>query len=113
MQAARSSFEILLKKHLLAFADHGAEFYSSSGDDAGRAFELAKVNAVNRPTLRAFELAYATAIGAREFDGASKILQDAGERWGLTPAFRFSSLADRRWDRIENAANSIVIGRSC
>ena len=43
MQAARSGFEILLKKHLLAFADHGAEFYSSSGDDAGRAFELARV----------------------------------------------------------------------
>jgi tetratricopeptide (TPR) repeat protein len=113
MQAARSGFEILLKKHLLAFADHVAEFYSGSDGDAGRAFELAKVNAVNRPTLRAFELAYATAIRAREFDGASKILQDANERWGLTPAFRFSSLADCRSDRVENAANSIVIGRDC
>jgi tetratricopeptide (TPR) repeat protein len=113
MQLARSGFEILLKKHLLAFADHGAEFYSGTGDDAGRAFELARVNAVNRPTLRAFELAYATAIRAREFDGASKILQDANERWGLTPAFRFSSLADCRSDRVENAANSIVIGCDC
>jgi tetratricopeptide (TPR) repeat protein len=113
MQAARAGFEILLKKHLLAFADHGAEFYSGSGDDAGRAFELARVNAVNRPTLRAFELAYATASRAREFDGASKILQDANERWGLAPSFRFSSLADCRSDRVENAANSIVIGRDC
>jgi hypothetical protein len=102
-----------LKKHLLAFADHGAEFYSGRRDHAGRAFELARVNAVNRPTLRAFELAYATAIRAREFDGASKILQDANERWGLTPAFRFSSLADCRSDRVENAANSIVIGHDC
>ena len=42
MQAARSGFEALLEKHLLAFADHGAEFYSGSGNDARRAFELAK-----------------------------------------------------------------------
>ena len=105
MQVARSGFELLLKKHLLAFADHGAEFYSGSGDDAGRAFELARVNVVNRPTLRAFEQAYATGIRAGEFDDASKILQDANERWGLTPAFRFCSLADCRSDRVENAAN--------
>ena len=52
-------------------------------------------------------------MNACEFDGASKILQDASERWGLTPAFRFSSLAECRSDRVENAANSIVIGHDC
>jgi tetratricopeptide (TPR) repeat protein len=34
MQAARFGFEVLLGKHLLAYADHGAEFYSGSGNDA-------------------------------------------------------------------------------
>jgi hypothetical protein len=43
----------------VAFADHGAEFYCGSGNDAGRAFKLAKANLANRPTVRAFEQAYA------------------------------------------------------
>jgi tetratricopeptide (TPR) repeat protein len=64
MQTARSGFQALLEKHLLAFADHGAEFYSGSGNDASRAFELASVNMANRPTLRAIELARKTARGA-------------------------------------------------
>jgi tetratricopeptide (TPR) repeat protein len=64
MRVAQLGFEELLSKHLLAFADHGAEFYSGSGNDAGRAFELASINLVNRPTLRAIELARKTAIGA-------------------------------------------------
>jgi len=53
MQAAHAGYRILLEKHLLAFADHGAEFYSGSGNDARRALELARVNLANRPTLQA------------------------------------------------------------
>jgi tetratricopeptide (TPR) repeat protein len=64
MQAARSGFETLLEKHLLAFADHGAEFYAGSGNDPQRALELASINLRNRPTLRAFELAHETAVAA-------------------------------------------------
>jgi tetratricopeptide (TPR) repeat protein len=64
METARSGFEALLEKHLLAFADHGAEFYSGGGNDARRAFELASINLANRPTLRAVELARKTAAGA-------------------------------------------------
>jgi tetratricopeptide (TPR) repeat protein len=64
MQTSRSGFEALLEKHLLAFADHGAEFYSGSGNDASRAFELASINLANRPTRRAVELARKTATGA-------------------------------------------------
>jgi hypothetical protein len=93
MQAARSGFEVLLGKYLLAFADHGAEFYSASGNDAGRAFELASVNLANRPTLRAFELAYATAIGAGLSDVAGEILAAAKKRWAATPFFCLSPLA--------------------
>jgi hypothetical protein len=63
MQTSRSGFEALLEKHLIAFADHGAEFYSGSGDDPGSAFELANINLLNRPTIRAVELARNTATG--------------------------------------------------
>jgi len=59
---ARNGFESLLARHPLAFADHAAEFYLGSGDDARRALELARLNLDNRPTARAFEL-YATASG--------------------------------------------------
>jgi tetratricopeptide (TPR) repeat protein len=93
IQSARSGFEALLKKHLLAFADHGAEFYSGSRDNAGRALELASINVANRPTLRAFEQLHATAIDAGKLDLASEILAKAGERWGATAAFRLSPLA--------------------
>jgi tetratricopeptide (TPR) repeat protein len=102
MQSARSGFEALLKKHLLAFADHGAEFYSGSGNDAGRAFELAKINVANRPTLRAFEQAYATAIDAGKMEAASEIIAMASKRWGATSAFRLSTLTESREDCIKN-----------
>ena len=104
MQAARSGFEVLLGKYLLAFADHGAEFYSTSGNDTGRAFELASVNLANRPTLRAFELAYATAVGAGVSDVAGEILAAAKKRWAATPFFCLSPLAanDRCSDVIDD-----------
>jgi tetratricopeptide (TPR) repeat protein len=55
--AARSGYGELLEKHLLAFADHAAEFYASSGNDCRRALELAHRNATNRPTRRAVQQA--------------------------------------------------------
>ena len=91
-QAARSGFDILLEKHLLAFADHAAEFYSGSGNDAGRALELASINVGNRPTLRAFEQAYTIAIRVGNRHAASELLAAARKRWGETAAFRLSIL---------------------
>lgn len=103
IQAARSAFEVLLGKHLFAFADHGAEFYSGSGRDARRALELAHVNVANRPTLRAFEQAYAIALGLGESYVASEFLAAAREHWGATAAFRLSPLAVcRRRGMFEN-----------
>jgi hypothetical protein len=93
MQAARSGFENLLDKYLLAFADHGAEFYSGSGNNSRRAFELAMVNLANRPTLRAFEQTYETAVGAGEMHAASELLISARKRWGGTDGFALSPLA--------------------
>jgi tetratricopeptide (TPR) repeat protein len=93
MQAARFGFEARLERHLLAFADHGAEFYAGSGDDCRRALDLARVNVSNRPTLRAFERAHDMAVNAGDPEAASEVLAEATVRWGSATAFRSSHLA--------------------
>jgi hypothetical protein len=55
LDVARVGFEKLLQRHLLAFADHAAEFYAGSGNHSGRALELARTNVANRQTRRAVE----------------------------------------------------------
>jgi tetratricopeptide (TPR) repeat protein len=62
IEAARRRFDELLESHLLAFADHAAEFYAGSGNDLRRAVELARVNVANRPTRRAVKQSQAIAI---------------------------------------------------
>lgn len=101
LEIARSGFEALLERHPLAFADHGAEFYAGSGNDAPKALQLARINVANRPTLRAFEQAHAIAICAGNATAASELLQEAVNRWGGTAAFGLSSLAQHR---LEGAA---------
>ena len=64
--AARRGFEALLREHVLAFADHGAEFYAGPGDDSERALELVRVNVANRPTQRALRQAHAITARAPE-----------------------------------------------
>jgi tetratricopeptide (TPR) repeat protein len=93
MQAAQFGFEALLERHLLAFADHGAEFYAGSGNDWRRALDLARVNVASRPTLRAFEQAHDIAVNAGDREAASQILVEATVRWGSAIAFRSSRLA--------------------
>ena len=65
LAAARLGFEELLRAHLLAFADHAAEFYAGSGNDCRRALELAHANAANRPTRRAVRQVHAIAARCR------------------------------------------------
>jgi tetratricopeptide (TPR) repeat protein len=93
MQAAQFGFAALLERHLLAFADHGAEFYAGSGNNWRRALHLARVNVANRPTLRAFEQANDIAVNAGDMEAASQILAEATMRWGNATAFRSSRLA--------------------
>ncbi|OUL85204.1 tetratricopeptide repeat protein [Paraburkholderia hospita] len=100
IDAARSGFERLLGRHLLAFADHGAEFYIGSGNDTRRALELATINVANRPTLRAFEQAHAIAVGAGQPHVASRLCADARGHWGKTAAFGLSPLATCRGDLV-------------
>ena len=68
LEAARLGFEGLLGRHLLAFADHAAEFYAGSGNDSRRALELARTNVANRPTHRAVKQTHAIAVNADEAD---------------------------------------------
>ena len=104
LEAARSGFEALLDKHLLAFADHGAEFYIGSGGNPLRALELAQINANNRPTLRAFEQTYEIAVEAGETAAADEIATACTNRWGHTPAFQPSSFAQHRLNNREGVA---------
>ncbi|MFY9692721.1 MAG: tetratricopeptide repeat protein [Xanthobacteraceae bacterium] len=96
MRAARSGFDAILERHLLAFTDHGAEFYAGSGNDCRRALELALFNVANRPTLRAFEQAHNIAVSAGDTNAAASLLGSAIERWGDTVGFKSSSLAAYR-----------------
>jgi tetratricopeptide (TPR) repeat protein len=104
MEAARSGFQFLLERHLLAFADHGAEFYAGSGSDYRRALQLARVNADNRPTLRALEQAHNIATSANDMAAALQLLPEAIRRWGHTSAFTLSSLQRHRLKDGEGAA---------
>jgi tetratricopeptide (TPR) repeat protein len=82
LEAARRRFEELLGKHLLAFADHAAEFYAGSGNDRRRALELARVNVANRPTRRAIKQAQAIAasLTRRRVTGESASRSKTGGR---------------------------------
>ena len=71
--AARSGFNQLLEGHLLAFADHAAEFYAGSGNDHRRALELARTNAANRPTRRAVRQVQTIAVSAGEAAAAGDL----------------------------------------
>jgi hypothetical protein len=79
LDAARRGFDELLGKHLLAFADHAAEFYAGSGNDRRRALELARANVANRPTRRAVKQMDAIAVCADEA-GAARFASDTRQR---------------------------------
>ena len=73
LDAARRGFDDLLARHRLAFADHGAEFYAGSGNDYGKALELARANVASRPTRRAINQAHSIAAQAVEAAAASDL----------------------------------------
>jgi hypothetical protein len=66
---------------------------------------LARVNIANRPTLRAFEQAYAIAVSGGNAVAARELRATAIKRWDGSAAFRLSPLARarRRTDRLEGA----------
>jgi hypothetical protein len=97
-EAARFGFGKLLERHDLAFADHAAEFYLSCGADPERAWWLAELNLVNRPTLRAFELACAAVSMVGDARLEFNLAVRARGRWGRLKAFAHSPLNSVRFD---------------
>jgi hypothetical protein len=86
------SFEQLLGRHELAFADHAVDFYLQEGEDPDKALRLALLNLDNRSTLRAFELSYDAAQAARQHLMAQTLAERAALQWGHLPAFSHSTL---------------------
>ncbi|MEI8180876.1 hypothetical protein [Aestuariivirga sp.] len=93
---AAKCFEALLARHKLAFADHAAEFFLSSGADSARAAALAGVNLANRPTLRAFELAYAAALALDDSSSAAELQSQARAKFARSKVFGFSTMSGLR-----------------
>jgi len=91
---AAARYDELVARHLEAFADHAAEFYLNTGGDLGRACTLARINLANRQTLRAFELAYSSAVASGDERYASDLSVEARTRWGQTKAFSHSPIAE-------------------
>ena len=58
----------------------GAEFYAGSGNDSRRALQLTRINADNRPTLRALEQAHNIATSADDAAAAFELLSVATRR---------------------------------
>lgn len=74
---ARQGYEGLLQRYPLAFADHAAEFYLGPGEDAERAWSLAKRNLANRHTDRAVALAIKAAQASGRWREAAALGNDA------------------------------------
>ena len=93
-QLVRTSqtFDSLLLRHELAFADHAVAFYLAEGQEPQRALTLALKNLANRATLRAFELAHETALATESLALAKELAEHAAKKWGHLPAFADSAL---------------------
>jgi tetratricopeptide (TPR) repeat protein len=72
---ARKSYESLLNRDPLAFADHGAEFYLGPGADPDRAWFLAQQNFANRQTPRLAALAIKAAEASGHYEDACTLLR--------------------------------------
>jgi tetratricopeptide (TPR) repeat protein len=73
---AQTSYELLLSRDPLAFADHGAEFYLGPGGDPERAWVLAQQNLANRQTQRAAALAIKAAEASGRYPDACALLRE-------------------------------------
>lgn len=71
--AAHRRYDELLGKHRLAFADHGAEFFTGPGADPARALD----NLANRETGRAYAIAIEAADAAGDTASLCALARDA------------------------------------
>lgn len=89
----QKSFERVLDRHELAFADHAVDFYLQEGNNPEKALQLALLNLDNRATLRAFELSHEAALACRQQRLAQSLADRAASQWGHLPAFERSDLS--------------------
>ncbi|MEI8401481.1 MAG: tetratricopeptide repeat protein [Alcaligenaceae bacterium] len=89
----QQSFERVLGRHELAFADHAVDFYLEEGDNPEKALQLATLNLNNRATLRAFELSHEAALACGQQLLAQSLADRAALQWGHLPAFEHSNLS--------------------
>lgn len=87
---AKARFQDLLSRHELGFADHAVEFYLGTNQEIDCTFELANKNLRNRPTLAAYEAAYAAALAASKHAQAKVLAAESYELWGSIPAYKHS-----------------------
>ena len=64
------------------FADHAAEFYLGSGNNAERALELALLNLQNRATIGAYEQAIEAAKVTSNIELVKKLTSEFTQKWG-------------------------------
>ncbi|MEM7607103.1 MAG: hypothetical protein AAF411_17255 [Myxococcota bacterium] len=86
-ERAKARYDVLLERHRLAFADHGAEFFMGPGDDAERALELAEANLRSRPTPRAAAVAIDAAVAAEQGARACEIAAEHAALRAHHPVF--------------------------
>ncbi len=79
---ARNRYEKLLAQYPLAFADHAAEFYLRTGNDAERALNLAEINLENRETERSYDLAIRAAKAANKEGKMRQLIAKAEIKFG-------------------------------
>ena len=109
LEAARSGFERLLEKHLLAFADHGAEFYAGSGSDPS-ARTGTRANQSRRIAQHSvhFSKAHAIALEAGETDTATELLARATKRWEIHAIFPIFAVCKRLLETRERSSQHDV-----
>lgn len=79
---AGNRYEKLLSQYPLAFADHAAEFFLRTGNDAERALNLAEVNLENRETERSYDLAIRSAKAANQTEKMRRLIAKAETKFG-------------------------------
>lgn len=85
---AGARYDDLVARHPEAFADHAAQFWLDTGNDANKALALAKVNLAARRTPKAFELVVLSALSAGDRKTACEIGSEGAKLPGATSMFR-------------------------
>ena len=88
VERARVRYGALMAEYPQAFADHAAAFFLGIGQDPQRAFTYAALNASNRRTEAALDLAITAALAAGRHDEACAAAANAEPLAYATPAFR-------------------------